>query len=417
MAMRASADDAAGGGTDHASWAAFFSYGFRPFFLGAAVWAATAMALWLTWIAVHAAGGALTWMKIANAPHVWHAHEMVYGFAVAAVAGFLLTAVPNWTGALPLSGRPLALLFFCWLAGRLAMAVSALLPYSLVALADLAFLPLLGGFAARQLMVKPQRKNMVFLAMLAVLTVANVAYHLIEAGLVTADPLAPVRIALLTLVMMVVVIGGRIVPSFTHNWLHLQAVPGAMPRRDARLDQLSVASVAGLVLVSALPLADVWPGAMALVAGLANVARLAGWRGLATWRSPIVVVLHVGYAWIVVGLLLLAAAKLGGAVSMASAMHALGTGGVGTMILAVMSRAALGHTGRPLAVHPSIAAAYALVSLAALLRAFGPLLAPAAYDALMLAAGLAWVAAFAVFATVYLPVLVRPRVHQRRSSA
>lgn len=417
MAMRVSAENEARRGFEGASWQAFFSYGFRPFFLGAAVWAAGAMALWLAWIAVHAAGGALTWMTIRDAPHVWHAHEMVYGFAAAAVAGFLLTAVPNWTGAVPLAGRPLEVLFALWLAGRVAMAVSALLPYPLVALADLVFLPVLGGFAARQLLVKPQRKNMVFLALIAVLTAANAGYHLIEAGLIAADPLAPVRVALLTLVMMVVIIGGRIVPSFTHNWLHLQAISGAMPRRNARLDQLSVTSVAGLVLVSALPLADVWLGAMALAAGLANAARLAGWRGLATWRSPIVVVLHVGYAWIVVGLLLLAAAKLGGPVSVASAMHALGTGGIGTMILAVMSRASLGHTGRPLVVSPSIAAAYALVSLAALLRAFGPALYPEAYDLLMLSAGIAWLSAFAIFAVVYLPALISPRVHQRTSAA
>lgn len=417
MAIEARADDVEAGDSDGASWGAFFSYGFRPFFLGAAVWAALAMALWLTWIAIHAAGGALTWMTISDAPHVWHAHEMVYGFAAAAVAGFLLTAVPNWTGALPLSGRPLAVLFALWLAGRMAMTVSGLLSYPLVAAADIAFLPVLGGFAARQLMVKPQRKNMVFLAMIAVMAVANVAYHLIAAGLVAADPLAPVRVALLTLVMMVVVIGGRIVPSFTHNWLHLQAVPGPMPRRNARLDLLSVASVAGLVLASVPPLADVWLGVVALVAGLANAARLAGWRGLATWRSPIVLVLHVGYAWIVVGLLLLAAAKLGGPISTASAMHALGTGGVGTMILAVMSRASLGHTGRPLVVHRTIAWAYGLVSLAALLRAFGPLLFPEAYNGLMLGAGIAWLAAFAVFALVYLPALTSPRVHQRTRGA
>jgi uncharacterized protein involved in response to NO len=417
MAIEVRADDVTARDGDGASWSAFFSYGFRPFFLGAAVWAALAMALWLTWIAIHAAGGALTWMTIADAPHVWHAHEMVYGFAAAAVAGFLLTAVPNWTGALPLTGRPLEVLFALWLVGRVAMAMSGLLPYPLVAAADIAFLPVLAGFAARQLMVKPQRKNMVFLAMIAVMAGANVAYHSIEAGIAAGDPLAPVRVALLTLVMMVVVIGGRIVPSFTHNWLHLQAVPGAMPRRNARLDLLSVASVAGLVLVSALPLADAWIGAMAVVAGLANAARFAGWRGLATWRSPIVVVLHVGYAWIVAGLLLLAAAKLGGPISAASAMHALGTGGVGTMILAVMSRASLGHTGRPLIAHPAIAAAYALVSLAALLRVFGPVLYPQAYNALMLAAGLAWITAFAVFALIYLPALTSPRVHQRTSGS
>lgn len=395
----------------------FFSFGFRPFFLAASIWAAAAMTLWLTWIAIHAAGGALTWITIAEAPHVWHAHEMIYGFAIAAVAGFLLTAVPNWTGATPMSGHPLAALFAVWVVGRIAMTASGLLPIALVAIADLAFIPALGAVAARQLLVKPQRKNMVFLALLTLLAACNIAYHLAGAGVIGIDPLAAMRPALMTLVLMVVVIGGRIVPAFTHNWLHLNAPAGPMPRRNAKLDAASVGSVVLVLLVMLLPVGDVWLAAAALIAGLANGARLAGWRGLATRGAPIVMVLHVGYGWVVIGLLALAVASATDALSQAAALHALGAGGIATMILAVMSRASLGHTGRPLVAPRPVASAYWLVSAAAALRAFGPALMPQSYNTIMLTAGALWILAFVAFAIVYAPILTTPRTRQRTTAA
>lgn len=396
------------------SLAALFSYGFRPFFLGAAVHAVLAMSLWLAWITVHAMGGTLARLSIASPPHVWHAHEMVFGFIGAALAGFLLTAVPNWTGALPLKGRPLVVLFSIWLAGRLAMASSAVLPAAIVAAVDIAFLPALGLVAARQLFVAPQRKNTVFLALLAAMTAGNVAYHLAATGAAgRLDELAGVRAALLVVLVLIAVIGGRIVPAFTHNHLHLSEIPGPMPTRSARLDAAAILSLVAFSLLALLPVDARIVGLAASVAALLNGWRLAGWRGTATTGSPIVLVLHLGYLWIVIGLALWALAALTGLVTEVAALHAFGSGAAGTMILAVMTRAALGHTGRRLVAAPMTVAAYALVTAAALLRSLGPALLPAHYNAVMLAAGVAWIAAFTLFLAVYLSILTTPRVHQR----
>lgn len=389
---------------------ALFSYGFRPFFLSASAYAAVVMAVWLAWIGIHAANASLTWISISGAPHVWHAHEMVFGFGAAAVAGFLLTAVPNWTGALPASGRPLAILFAMWAAGRLAMWTSALVPAFLTAAVDLAFIPFLALHVAHQLFVRPQSKNMVFLGLLTVLFLANGTYHLTAVGVLTLEPTAGIRVGLLALVAMVVVIGGRIVPSFTHNHLKRISPDAPMPVRHALLDRASLVLVMAFAIAAALQLPDRVVGMLAALAALANGARLVLWRGHATLDAPIVVVLHVGYAWLVVGLAIWAAADLGGFMSEVAALHALATGGIGTMVLAVMSRASLGHTGRPLVVSPSIAVAYALVSLAAVLRVFGPALLPQAYNEIMLVAGLAWLAAFATFTVVYFPILTSARV-------
>lgn len=392
---------------------AFFSYGFRPFFLGAAAYAALLMIVWLGWVASVASGGDGSWLPVAGSPYAWHAHEFVFGFAAAAIGGFLLTAVPNWTGALPLSGPPLVLLFLTWLVGRAVMAVSGILPPWLVAAADLAFLPLLGGFAARQLMVKPAARNLVFLAMLSVLTLGNAAFHLAAFDVLSADPQGIVRKVLLVVMLMISVIGGRIIPAFTHNWLHLNAPKSPMPRRIARLDGLAIGSIAllaGLFLLEA----PAWAvGLVALVAGVLNGARLAFWRGWSTRTEPIVWILHLGYAWLVVGLGLAALASLTSLVPMTSASHAFGTGAAGTMILAVMSRASLGHTGRPILAPKAIVWSYLLVTLAAAVRTAAPLLAAEVQPVVLSVAALAWIGAFGIFAIIYAPILTTPRVHAK----
>lgn len=390
-------------------WDVFFSYGFRPFFLGASLHAALAMALWLLWIAIHAANGSLRWISIKGAVHVWHAHEMTFGFGMAAVAGFLLTAVPNWTGAQPLTGTPLARLFAIWLAGRLAMMMSAMLPATLVAIVDLAFIPVLALHVTHQLFVRPQPRNMVFLAILGALFLANVAYHLTAADLVTLDQTTALRAAVLILVLIIVIIGGRIVPSFTLN--HLQRVRPEVPPplRSALIDRAALFSTLLFAVCAVTPVAN-WVVAIAAgAAALANGVRLAGWRGLETLPAPIVLVLHVGYLWIVIGLATWCLAASTGLMSDVAAMHALSSGAIGTMTLAVMSRASLGHTGRPLAAPPPIVLAYVLVSLAAAARTFGSALVPAWYNAIMLVAGLLWITAFAAFAFVFLPILTAPR--------
>lgn len=395
------------------SFDAFFSYGFRPFFLGSAFYAVLAMAVWAVWIAIAYAGGPQDWLPVAGSPFAWHAHEMVFGVAAAAVAGFLLTAVPNWTGALPLSGPPLVLLFALWAAGRVAMALSTVLPYALVATVDLLFLPAIGGFAARQLLVRPAPRNLVFLVLIAAMTGANAVFHLASAGYAALDPLAATRISLLLVIVMIAIIGGRIIPAFTHNWLHGNRASASMPQRIPWLDAASILSIAVFALVEAFMSASALAGMAALVAALFNGARLVLWRGLSTAREPIVWILHVGYAWIVIGLVLAALAAFGGLVSSTLALHAFGTGAVGTMIMAVMSRASLGHTGRRLIAPRSIVWAYHLVTLAAVLRVFGPLVAPGHSAATLTAAALAWIGAFALFAVVYAPILTTPRVHTK----
>ena len=392
---------------------ALFSYGFRPFFLGAGAYAVLAMAIWITWIWAQDPAWA-TWRGF---PFAWHAHEMVFGFGVAAVAGFLLTAVPNWTGALPLAGRPLMLLFAVWLVGRVAMNATGVLPASLVATIDLAFVPLLGVLAARQLLVKPAPRNFIFLVLLAALTVCNAEYHLTVIGMTSSDEMAGVRLGLMLLILMIAIVGGRIVPAFTHNWLHLNAPASDMPRRYPLLDAVAIASVALFIVSQIIPAPVALTGSLALVGSVANGARLVLWRGFATWRAPIVWVLHLGYAWLVVGLAMAGAAAFSSQVSSAIAAHAFGTGAVGTMVLAVMTRASLGHTGRPLVAARPIVWAYGLVTLAALLRTFGVLIAPAYYTEILVAAGLAWISAFALFVIVYAPILVGPRVTSRVSRA
>ena len=334
---------------------------------------------------------------------------MVFGFGLAVVAGFLLTAVPNWTGASALTGNPLVRLFAIWSAGRIVMTTSALLPPTVTAVVDLAFIPILGLHVTHQLFMRPQARNMIFLALLAALFLANVAYHLTAANVIDLDQTAALRAGVLTLVMMIVIIGGRIVPAFTQNHMLRVGIAKAPPVRSALIDRACLLTTLAFALTAIAPASDTVVAITASSAAIANAVRLAGWRGLSTLREPIVAVLHIGYAWIVIGLALWTIAAATGKISEIAALHAMSSGAIGTMTLAVMSRASLGHTGRPLVASPSITAAFALVSLAALLRTFGPALAPAWYNPLMLGAGMLWIAAFSIFAVIFFPILTRPR--------
>jgi uncharacterized protein involved in response to NO len=395
------------------SFEALFSYGFRPFFLACSVYGVLAMALWLGWITSVATGWTQSWLPVAGWPAAWHAHEMIFGFAAAAIGGFLLTAVPNWTGALPLSGAPLILLFVIWLTGRLAMGVSGLLPYPLAASLDVAFFPLLGGFAARQLFMRPALRNLVFLVLISALTICNVVFHLGNAGYLSIDPLSAVRASMLIVVVMIAIIGGRIIPAFTHNWLHGNRPSLRKPQRIAWLDKTALASLAGFALLEATGAPQVLVGAVALVAAVSNCGRLLLWRGVSTHAEPIVWVLHVGYGWIVAGLALSTLAAFTSVIPGATVSHAFGTGAIGTMIMAVMSRASLGHTGRRLIAPRAIVWAYHLVTVAAVVRVSGPLLPSQYYETALAIAGLAWIGAFGVFAFVYAPILTTPRVHTK----
>ncbi len=382
----------------------FFAAGFRPFFLFAALHAASMLPLWLAvW------SGAVD-LHLPYSPILWHSHEMVFGFAGAAVGGFLLTAVPNWTNGRTLSGLPLMLLFGLWLAGRVAFTLAGFLPPAVVAVADLSYLPVLGGLVGHQLIRANNRRNMIFLLILAAYWLANLAVHLGLAGI--GDPLAGIHAGIVVVLAMIAVVGGRIVPSFTQTWLAMTGQP-AEPRKIAWIERggapLSVVVAGGLWVLA--PDAPV-TGAALLAAAAIHSVRLAGWRGLRARANPLLWVLHVGYLWLVLGLALLGLSMLVPALPASAALHALTAGSIATMVVGVMSRAALGHSGRKLEAKPPVVAAYVLISAGAALRVAAPL-AGDGVAVLTLAGGAAWSLAWLLFALVYLPIVTRPRADGR----
>ncbi|MBR9970491.1 NnrS family protein [Magnetospirillum sulfuroxidans] len=383
----------------------FFAGGFRPFFLFTALQAFLSLPLWL---AVYVGGVSL---DLPFAAALWHGHEMVFGFAGAAIAGFLLTAVPNWTNSHHISGKPLMLLFFLWLAGRLAFTLSGFLPAVLVALVDLSFLPLLAMMMARPLLSAGKWRNIAFLPILALFTLANLSVHLhILFGL--GDGMTGVYAGLTMVLTMIAIVGGRIIPSFTQNWLRMQGhaievTPLAWLEKGGAVGSV----VVGMVLAMAAP-TSILAGIVLLLAASIHALRLGRWHGAKTAKSPILWVLHVGYGWLVLGLALLGSSSFFPALPMSAALHALTAGCVGTMIMAVMSRAALGHSGRQLLVSPLIVVAYVLLSLGALLRVVAPILSDAQM-ALTHAGGSLWALAWGLFVWVYFPILTRPRADGR----
>jgi uncharacterized protein involved in response to NO len=332
---------------------------------------------------------------------------MVFGFAAATAAGFLLTAIPNWTGRMPLQGWPLAALVFLWLIGRIAVLFSAEIGALVAAIADLSFPTIFLAIVAREILAGRNWRNLPILAALSLLLFGNLLVHLEVLGVAETAALGN-RIGIGTLLLLISLVGGRIVPSFTRNWLAKNRPEIAPPAQAGTLD-LAALVVTGLGLAAWVfaPDADVTTWAT-LGAGAAVTLRLSRWRGARTVREPLVLILHVGYGWLAVGLLLLGLNGLHAFLPPTTALHALTVGAIGTMTLAVMTRATLGHTGRSLAAGPGTIAIYVLVTLAAVLRLVVP---PAgAQMLLMLAlAGAAWCAAFGCFVIFYGGPLVRPK--------
>jgi uncharacterized protein involved in response to NO len=387
---------------------AFFSYGFRPFFLSAGLYAAVGMAAWMAWIGLHAAGGEVRMMSTAFPPFQWHAHEMLYGYTAAAIAGFLLTAVPSWTGRHPITGAPLAVLFGVWVLGRIAVWFSNFLHPLAVAVADVSFLAFLLALVLKSL-IGGKRRNFIFVGVLAVLIAGNVLVHLEQLKLTDGTTTVGHLLALDTVILLIATIGGRVGPAFTRNALRRPGEPEPVPAWPW-IDRASVASVAAVLVADVVQPGGAAAGALAALAAAANGIRLAGWRGLSVLDQPILWIIHVGYGWLVVGLAAKGLALLTGVTAEVTALHVLTVGAVGSMTLGIMTRAGLGHTGRPLRVAPSIVAAYVLVSFATVVRVGGPLWLPAYYNAAVLTAGIAWCVAFALFAWVYWPILTRPRI-------
>ena len=372
-----------------------FSYGFRPFFLGAALWAALAVLLWLPQYFGEMA------LPTAFDPLDWHIHEMIYGYVGAVSAGFLLTAIPNWTGRLPINGYPLAGIFALWLMGRVAILGSAIWGAWLAAAIDVAFLVLLAAAVLREILAGNNKRNLRILVLLGVLIAGNIIFHLEVIRYGSAEYGA--RLGIAAIVALISLVGGRIVPSFTHNWL-TRSNPGRLPISFSRFDAIAIGgSVLALVSWIVFP-QSVISGAMLIIAGLLQAVRLLRWAGDRTLADRLVLVLHVAYAFVPIGFLLLGAAILRPADWPISAgLHAWMTGAAGLMTLAVMTRASLAHTGCKLVASRATQLIYFCALVAALARIF------AAFEpssALLHIAAFAWVLAFGGFAAVYGPLLM-----------
>jgi len=377
---------------------ALLSYGFRPFFLLGSIYAGLAVLVWLPMF-----HGELS-VATAFMPRDWHVHEMLYGYVAAVVTGFLLTAIPNWTGRLPIQGGPLLGLVVVWVAGRLAVMLSAFIGWLPAAVVDVAFLVLVAAAAGREIAAGRNWGNLKVLGVVAVLIAGNATFHL-EAHFGGAADYG-IRLGLAAPVTMIMIIGGRIVPSFTRNWLAREN-PGRLPIPFGRFDVVTLA-LSGIALASwiAMPLARP-TAAMLLAGGLLQAVRLARWAGDRTLGDRLVLVLHVAYAFVPIGFLLSAAGALG-LVPASAGIHAWTAGAIGTMTIAVMTRASLGHTGRALVASTGTQLIYGAVLLAAVTRicaAVGPQFA----EGFLGLSAVCWAAAFLGFAALYAPILLKGR--------
>jgi len=379
---------------------AFLSAGFRPFFLFAGIYGMAPLALWLT--AYAGTGGVPGPLP----PVYWHGHEMLFGFAAAAACGFLLTAVPNWTRTPGLKGFNLGLLALLWVAGRVAFWFGWPLGPVPVAIIDLSLIPALAVVVGGRLVAAGLRRNYVFLGLLGLLFAGNLLMHLQAAGLASATAGTGLRLGVYGFVLMLALIGGRIVPNFTG---------GALRSLGLKVEATTPPIVEKLVIAGLLAaiIADLAVGTvpgkvtavLQLLASAALLVRMRHWQTRRILGLPIVWVLHLGHLWLAAGFALLGLSGLTGHPGESAALHALTAGAIGTMVLAVMTRAALGHTGRKIHASNPIVAAYLLVSLGTLFRVLTPYLGVPA----IVTGGILWALAFAVFTVVFWPILTLKR--------
>ncbi len=353
--------------------------GHRPFFLLCGLYATLALPMWL-----------LAWRGLLPLTSAWHGHEMIFGVAVAAIAGFLQAAVPKWTSTAPLAGAPVGLLSGLWVLGRVGMWVPGF------ALLDLVFLPVLAVIIGRPIVHAGNRRNYAPPLMLLGLAALNVAFHLGHAA-------EALRLATYLVTALIALIAGRIVPAFTQNHLRMAGDPSARCETPLWLDRLAVPVVLAVLASEFAVPASPTSGVAALLASLVLGARMFKWRTFETLGMPIVWILHAGYAFIPLGYFLKFVSDLGGPIGSFAALHALTAGAIGVMILAVASRAALGHSGRALVVSPMTIVSYVLVITGALLRVAAP------HPLAIVAAGILWSLGYGIFSIVYWPILMRPR--------
>jgi uncharacterized protein involved in response to NO len=383
---------------------AFLSYGFRPFFLGAALFTSLAV---LAWVAIFAGRVSVDFLY---PPREWHVHEMLFGYLPALIAGFLLTAMPNWTDRMPLRGAPLLLLFLLWLGGRLLMAF----PWggaTTAAVADGAFLVILAVYIWREIAVAGSWDRTPIGVLVSLYACANILFHFSASRGVPTD--LPERLALSVMTLMLTVIGGRLAPTFTREYLADRSI-APLPVIFSPVDGVAIVLVPVGAVTWIIEPESLWAGSLLIVGGIANLIRWLRWRGWKTYQEPLVLILHIGYAWIGLFLVALGASILGVGFTPESAVHLLTTGAMGTMTLAVMTRASLGHTGRPRHADRLTVTIYLLINLGALLRIFAPSAdIPTALTYIMLGlSAFCWSGAYLLFAFHYGPYLVGPSLDE-----
>ena len=376
----------------------FFALGFRPFFLLSGILAVLLVAAW-----VPAFAG---WLSFASyyGQIGWHSHEMIFGYTSAVIAGFLLTAVRNWTERPTAAGASLASLVALWLVGRVLPLFPAAVSGWLIAITDLAFLPAVTVAIGVPLARKAEKRNLIFLPVLIVLFAANLLVHLDLLGFAPGLARRGVFLGLYLILLLIVIMGGRVIPFFTER-----ALQGVVIKRRPAIEWLSPLSVVAFMLVELFLPDSRLAGALAALAAIVNGVRLLSWYSHRYWHVPLLWVLHLGYAWIVAGFVLKAAAAFG-LISPQFTIHAFTVGGIGVLTLGMMARVALGHTARPLEVGPSMVVAFALLNLAAIGRGLLPIFFPFWFPQLIIASGALWIAAFLIFVVIYTPILTQPRI-------
>lgn len=380
---------------------ALFALGFRPFFLFAGL---SGLLLIMFWLMVLGGGKNITEYYSGN---YWHSHEMLFGFVAAVAAGFLLTAVRNWTGIQTLRHTPLALLALLWLLGRLLPLSLWSLPGWLIAIVDISFLPAVALAIAVPLRAKSQLSNYIFPVLLLMMMLANLLTHLQYLSLTENTANIGISLMLYLVVTLIMIMGGRVIPFFSER-----GVSGLQIQSWPLIEKIAPYSIGAVALVASFMPDSIVLTPVALFAAGVHGVRIYGWYDKKIWSVPMVWILQLGYVWLVIGLLLLALTPLAIG-SREFAVHALTAGGIGLITLGMMARVALGHSGREIAASRPVFWAFVLISLAPVFRVILPLLMPDWYlPSLMLSGGL-WAAAFLLFSLVYLPILIRPRIDGR----
>ena len=377
------------------------SYAFRPFFLLNGLFSILAISLWV--MTLHGS------VQLAITP-LWHSHELLMGFAMAAVAGFSLTAVANWTGRPAVHGTPLAVLVLSWLLGRLAMLLYTWLPADLVFFLDMLFPVLLCILLGREIIGGRSQRNYPLVGIMFVVVVLNILYHAgIKQWLPGAERLA-MYLLIHTILVLVAIIAGRITPAFTGNWLRQQGQVD-LPVNSDQVTRVALTLTVFVGLAASFFPTHVATAYLAFAAALVHGFRLSRWKAFSTLSNPLLFVLHAAYAWIPIGYFLLGCSIFGWVFSSTAALHALTMGAIGGIVLAVATRVALGHTGRPLQISRAVVAAYWILLLAILIRVLGPLTG-ANYLLIVDLSAIGWIVAFAIFTWVYWPILSRPKPGQ-----